>query len=210
MKKGFISIVTAFAFLAAAWGQSPEEIVSLMEKALEPGETRGISMLMDIKVPIIGTSKSSLYILGDKMRSETKLLGHQLITFSDGVTEWEYDTVNQEVTIENVKPSESSADASGSEADMFDGITEGYVVTLEKETADAWHLLCKKSKSNKDKDDPGKMNLVVSKKTHLPIRLTTKMKGIRLTLHDVVIGVDPALVTFRVEDYPDARIIDKR
>ena len=210
MKKGFISIVTAFAFLAAAWGQRPEEIVSLMEKALEPGESRGISMLMDIKVPIIGTSTSALYILGDKMRSETKLLGHQLITFSDGVTEWEYDTVNQEVTIENVKPTESSAEASGSEADMFDGITEGYVVTLEKETTDAWYLLCKKSKSNKDKDDPGKMNLVVSKKTHLPIRLTTKMKGIRLTLHDVVIGVDPATVTFRVEDYPDARIIDKR
>ena len=210
MKKVFISIVTAFAFLSAVWGQTPEEIVSLMEKALEPGETRGISMLIDFKVPIIGTSTSTLYILGDKMRSETKLLGHQLITFSDGVTEWEYDTVNQELTIENVDPAESSDDASGSEADMFDGITEGYVVTLEKETADAWHLRCRKAKSNHDKDDPGKMDLVVSKKTHLPISLTTKMHGVKLILHDVVIGVDSDKITFRVEDYPDAKIIDKR
>jgi len=210
MKKVFISIVTALAFLSTAWGQTPEEIVALMEKALEPGESQGVSMLMDIKVPIVGTSTSSLFMLGDKMRTETKLLGHQLITFTDGVTEWEYDTINKELTIQNVKPDESSAESSGSEADMFNGIAEDYDVSLKKETADAWHLLCKKSRSNPDKDDPDKMELVVSKRTHLPISLTTKMKGIKLTLHDVVIGVDPAKVTFRIEDYPDAKVIDKR
>lgn len=205
MKKIFFSIAATFTFLVTAWAQTPEEILAKMDKAMEAAETAGLSMVMDLKIPILGTTTATMYMLGDKVRTETSLLGHKLITFSDGVTEWEYESKSNELTIKN-----APADDSSPEAEMFEGITDGYDVTLKNETADAWYLVCKKSKDNIDKDDPSKMDLVVSKKTYLPISLSTKMQGVRLTLRDVVIGVDEKLLDFRVEDYPDAKIIDQR
>jgi outer membrane lipoprotein-sorting protein len=205
MKKIFFSIAATFTFLVTAWAQTPEEILAKMDKAMEAAETAGLSMVMDLKIPILGTTTATMYMLGDKVRTETSLLGHKLITFSDGVTEWEYESKSNELTIKN-----APADDSSPEAEMFEGITDGYDVTLKNETADAWYLVCKKSKDNTDKDDPSKMDLVVSKKTYLPISLSTKMQGVRLTLRDVVIGVDEKLLDFRVEDYPDAKIIDQR
>ena len=205
MKKIFFSIAATFTFLVTAWAQTPEEILAKMDKAMEAAETAGLSMIMDLKIPILGTTTATMYMLGDKVRTETSLLGHKLITFSDGVTEWEYESKSNELTIKN-----APADDSSPEAEMFEGITDGYDVTLKNETADAWYLVCKKSKDNTDKDDPSKMDLVVSKKTYLPISLSTKMQGVRLTLRDVVIGVDEKLLDFRVEDYPDAKIIDQR
>ena len=205
MKKIFFSIAATFTFLVTAWAQTPEEILAKMDKAMEAAETAGLSMVMDLKIPILGTTTATMYMLGDKVRTETSLLGHKLITFSDGVTEWEYESKSNELTIKN-----APADDSSPEAEMFEGITDGYDVTLKNETADAWYLVCKKSKDNIDKDDPSKMDLVVSKKTYLPISLSTKMQGVRLTLRDVVVGVDEKLLDFRVEDYPDAKIIDQR
>lgn len=205
MKKIFFSIAATFTFLVTAWAQTPEEILAKMDKAMEAAETAGLSMVMDLKIPILGTTTATMYMLGDKVRTETSLLGHKLITFSDGVTEWEYESKSNELTIKK-----APADDSSPEAEMFEGITDGYDVTLKNETADAWYLLCKKSKDNIDKDDPSKMDLVVSKKTYLPISLSTKMQGVRLTLRDVVVGVDEKLLDFRVEDYPDAKIIDQR
>lgn len=205
MKKIFFSIAATFTFLVTAWAQTPEEILAKMDKAMEAAETAGLSMIMDLKIPILGTTTATMYMLGDKVRTETSLLGHKLITFSDGVTEWEYESKSNELTIKN-----APADDSSPEAEMFEGITDGYDVTLKNETADAWYLVCKKSKDNTDKDDPSKMDLVVSKKTYLPISLSTKMQGVRLTLRDVVVGVDEKLLDFRVEDYPDAKIIDQR
>lgn len=205
MKKIFFSIAATFTFLVTAWAQTPEEILAKMDKAMEAAETAGLSMVMDLKIPILGTTTATMYMLGDKVRTETSLLGHKLITFSDGVTEWEYESKSNELTIKK-----APADDSSPEAEMFEGITDGYDVTLKNETADAWYLLCKKSKDNIDKDDPSKMDLVVSKKTYLPISLSAKMQGVRLTLRDVVVGVDEKLLDFRVEDYPDAKIIDQR
>ena len=205
MKKIFFSSAATFTFLVTAWAQTPEEILAKMDKAMEAAETAGLSMIMDLKIPILGTTTATMYMLGDKVRTETSLLGHKLITFSDGVTEWEYESKSNELTIKN-----APADDSSPEAEMFEGITDGYDVTLKNETADAWYLVCTKSKDNTDKDDPSKMDLVVSKKTYLPISLSTKMQGVRLTLRDVVVGVDEKLLDFRVEDYPDAKIIDQR
>lgn len=207
MRKIMCCLAAGLLMLAASWGQTPEEIVARMEKALEPAESQGLSMAMDFKIPIIGTSTTQVYILGEKTRSETRILGHELVTFSDGITDWEYDSTKKELTIGKAKPAK---EADGSEAEMLEGITDGYDVSLQKETADAWYLLCKKTKDNPDKDAPTRMDLVVSKKTDLPISLTAKLKGIKIVLHDLAVGVDPAKVTFRMEDYPDAKIIDKR
>jgi outer membrane lipoprotein-sorting protein len=205
MKKIIFSIAATFTFLVTAWAQTPEEILAKMDKAMESAETAGLSMVMDLKIPLIGTTTATMYMLGDKVRTETSLLGHQLITFSDGVTEWEYESKSNELTIKNAKKEDSSP-----ESEMFEGIADGYDVSLKNETDDAWYLVCKKSRNNTDKDDPAKMDLVVSKKTCLPISLSTKMKGVKLTLRDVVVGVDPKLLEFRVEDYPGAKIVDQR
>ena len=205
MKKIIFSIAATFTFLVTAWAQTPEEILAKMDKAMESAETAVLSMVMDLKIPLIGTTTATMYMLGDKVRTETSLLGHQLITFSDGVTEWEYESKSNELTIKNAKKEDSSP-----ESEMFEGIADGYDVSLKNETDDAWYLVCKKSRNNTDKDDPAKMDLVVSKKTCLPISLSTKMKGVKLTLRYVVVGVDPKLLEFRVEDYPGAKIVDQR
>ena len=205
MKRLMIGFIATLAFVAAAWAQTPEEILQRMDKAMEPAETQGLSMAMDMKIPIIGTTTTMLYMLGDKTRSETKVLKHLIITFSDGVAEYEYDTVKNELVIKDAAPSDEE-----SEAELFSDITDGYDLSLKKETADAWYIQCKKSKTNDNKDDPDKMDLVVSKATYLPVSLSTKVSGVKVTLRDVKIGVDPKLVTFNPDDYPDATIVDKR
>ena len=206
MKRMVFTLMAAFAFVTAAFAQTPEEILARMDKAMEPAEANGMSMAMDVKIPIIGTTTSMMYMLGDKVRSETTIMGHKLVTFSDGTTDWEYDTVNNELTISDAIPGEDD----GSEADMFSGITDDYDVKLKKETADAWYLECKKSKNCQDKEAPDKMDLVVSKVTNLPVSLTAKISGVKCTLRDVKIGVSEELVRFDPADYPDAKIVDKR
>ena len=99
---------------------------------------------------------------------------------------------------------ESNAD------DMFSGITKGYDVKLQSETDKAWYFKCKKSKGNKDKNDPKKMDLVVEKGTYYPISLSTKAMIASISIHDVSFGVTEDQVTFNPAAYPNAKVIDKR
>ena len=93
---------------------------------------------------------------------------------------------------------------------MLDGVTDGYDVKLKKETDEAWYFVCTKSKTNPRKDDPKKMDLVISKSTYLPISTSVSEKGIRFTMRDFAIGVSEEEVTFNPDEYKDATIIDKR
>ena len=68
----------------------------------------------------------------------------------------------------------------------------------------------KMSKANKEKDAPKSMDLVVSKATGLPISLKTRISGVTVTIHDLRPGVSEKDVTFRLEDYPGAKVVDKR
>lgn len=206
MKKLVFSIVAVFALGIAAFAQTPEEIIANMDKAFEPAESEGMAMTMDVKIPIIGKSTTYVYMIGKKERSETTIMKHKIVTFMTEDTLWEYDTFSNEIKIKDVNP----VDIDGSEADLFSGILEGYDVTLKKETDEAWYLLCQKSKDNTEKEDPVKMDLVVSKTTNLPISLSTKVSGVTLTLHDIKIGIDEKFVTFDINDYPDAKIVDER
>ena len=121
------------------------------------------------------------------------------------MTDWDYDASKNELTITNA----TSSDAEDSMASLS-GITDGYDVKFKKETADAWHILCTKSKTNTNKDDPKKMDLVVSKATYLPISHSITIKGVTVILRDFVLGVTEEQVTFDPSQYPDAKIIDKR
>ena len=146
------------------------------------------------------------YTLGTKARIEATMMGVDVITWTDGKTAWTYDSKKNEVEIS--KQGESSE--SEGDAEMFNGITDGYDVTIQKETDKVWNLLCKKSKSNKDKDAPKKMELAVAKGTYMPVSLKTKVSGIGITMRDISFGVTEKQVTFNAKDYPSATIVDKR
>ena len=150
-----------------------------------------------------------MYTLGDKYKAILEVKGKKVITWSDGITDWDYDEPNNEITITRADPSGSDTGAEGS-LSALDGITDGYDVKLKKETADAWYFHYTKSKTNPKKDDPKAMDLVVSKTTYLPISTSISEKGVKVTLHDFVVGVTEKDVTFNLSDFPKAKITDKR
>jgi len=191
-----------------AFAQTPEEILDKMDEAMAASETKGLYMVVDLKIPLIGTTPTTFYMLGEKCRMETKILKTRLIEWSDGKTNWEYDGSKNEITITNEDPSTPS-DAEEN-VEMFDGIRDGYDVEIQKETPQEWYLRCKKSKDNSDEDSPKKMDLVVSKATYMPVSLKTTVSGITVTIHDMRLGVSEKDVTFRIEDFPGAKVVDKR
>ena len=205
MKK-LLSIIFFVAMAAVAVAQTPQEIISRMETEMEKHEKEGIIMTVDAKISILGTVTTKTYSLGDKMRSEGKMMGIEIITWTDGNTEWSYNSKTNEVKIST---QEESSETEG-DAEMFSDITDGYDVTIDKETDKAWYLLCKKSKSNKDKDDPKKIELAIAKKTYMPISLKTKMSGVTITMRDISFGVTEKQVTFDAKNYPGVKIVDKR
>ena len=203
-----IACILSFLILSlAVRAQTAEEILQRVDQIMTEGEKQGISMTVETKVPVLGKMNMKTLTLGDKMRMETRIMGVDFITWSDGDTDWSYDSKSKEVTIEAGSP--SSAEESG-DAEMFENITDGYDVSIKKETADAWYINCRKSKSNTNKDDPQKMELVVRKGTFHPVSLSTKISGVTLTMKDLRFGVSETEVTFDIKQYPGAKIVDKR
>lgn len=191
--------------------QTPDEIVQKMSEQMDRGDEEGFTMDMNMKMPIIGTVGAHSLVRGDKVRMEMNAKDRSEIAWRDATTKWTYNTLTGEVTIEPREAS-SSEGAAADKADLstFDRITEGYTLHLQKETADAWYILCKKARTNKDKDDPKKMELAVAKATYLPIYLRMKKSFITVSIENVTIGVSEEEVTFNPADYPNAKIIDKR
>lgn len=208
MKK-LIAIIGFIALTTAVMAQTAEEIVARMDAEMSKhNESEGIAMTMDIKMIIIGTISSRSYILGDKLRSEADMKEKKMITWSDGKTDWTYNSEKNEIEITNSKR-QGKSETDG-DTEMFKGITEGYDVSIDKETATEWHIRCKRSKSNPDKDAPKRMDLVVAKGTYWPVSLSTSLKGVSMTMRDVSYGVTEKQVTFNPKEFPTATIVDKR
>ena len=208
MKK-LIAIISFIALATTAMAQTAEEIVSRMNAEISKhNESEGFAITMDMKIILVGTISSRSYILGDKMRIEANKDGKDFVTWSDGKTEWSYDSETNEIEIKNAKPKEKSDKDSNTK--MFKDVTEGYDVRIDKETATEWHIRCKRSKSNPDKDAPKRMDLVVAKGTYWPVSLTTSVTAASVTLRDISFGVTESQVTFNEKDYPGAKIVDKR
>lgn len=200
-----LSILLTGSFLALA--QTPQEIIARMEAEMEKHEGEGLIMTVDTKVPVLGTIAIKSYTLGNKARIETELKGYKLIEWTDGISDWEYDSKNKKIEITKADP--STMDDAG-DAELFSDITDGYDVTLKKETDDAWYFTCKKSKTNTDKDAPKNVDLVVSKKNYYPVSLSAKISGITMTMRDISFGVTEKQVTFNAADFPGIAIVDKR
>ena len=207
MKRLFTIIATLMLTLMS-FAQTPEEIVNKMGEAMDQLESTGLRMTMDIKIPILGTVSTVAWSLGDKMRMEAEVMGKKVITWMDNDTEWTYEAKDNTVTIKNRDAQKSSSEQENMK--MFDSATEGYDVFLKKETDQAWYLQCKKNKSNTNKDDPKTIDLVIDKDTYHPISLSAKVSGITVTMRDLDFNVTENQVTFNKDDYPGARIIDKR
>lgn len=208
MKK-IIAIISFIALVTSAMAQTAEEIITRMDAEMSKhNESEGFAMTMDMKIIFIGTISSRSYILGDKMRIEANRDGKDFITWSDGKTEWSYDSEKNEIEITNAKPKEKSE--AESDTKMFTGITDGYDVKIDKETPTEWHIRCKRSKSNPDKDAPKKMDLVVAKGTYWPVSLSTSVTAATVTMRDLSFGVTEKQVTFDEKDYPGVKIVDKR
>lgn len=208
MKK-LLSIFAFIAFAAVAVAQTPEEIISRMEAEMgKHDESEGFVMTMDIKIIIVGTISSRSYVLGDKMRIEANRDGKDFITWSDGTTDWTYDSEKNEIEITNAKPREKSE--TEGDTKLFKGITDGYDVKIDKETETEWHIRCKRSRSNPDKDAPKRMDLVVAKGTYWPVSLSTSVTGATVTMREISFGVTEKDVTFNPQDFPGVTIVDNR
>lgn len=208
MRRTIISLLAVLLAASALFAQTTEEILTRMDREASRFDKEGVSMVMDMKIPILGTFSTKMYTLGDKYKGVLEFKGRKEISWSDGVTDWEYDVSKNEITIKKADP--SGDNGAGDSMDALDGIMDGYDLKLKKETAEAWYYRCTKTKANTNKDDPKTMDLVVSKATYLPISLSTSMKGVKVTMHSFVAGVTEKEVTFNPADYPNAKIIDKR
>lgn len=206
--KRFICILITCTFAALAWGQTAQEIVARMDEVMSANsDTDHFAMTLEMKMPIIGTISTRAYSWGDKMRMEIGEGSEKSISWMDATTEWEYDAGKNEIEIKHRESSSSEAEEN---MKMFDSVTEGYKVTIRKETPTAWYLRCKKDRTNTKKDDPKTMDLVVSKDTYMPLSLSTKASMVTVTLRDVDFNVTEEMVTFDPSKYPTATVIDKR
>lgn len=188
--------------------QTPEEIITKMEQELKRSDTEGLYMAMEMKIPLVGTIPSRVYSLGKKARAEMEAKDKKTILWMDADNTWTYDLSKNEIVItrrESGKPSDTE-----NNMQLLEGLTEGYKLSLEKETGEAWYLRCTKTASNPDKDAPKRMDLVVSKKTGLPLSFTASVSVMTLTFKDIALGVTEDQVTFDPGKYPDATLIDKR
>lgn len=209
MKK-LIAIISFIALATVAMAQTAEEIITRMEAEMSKhDESEGTAMTMDMKIIFVGTISSRNYVLGDKMRIEAiNDDGKNFVTWSDGKTEWVYDSDKNEIEIKNAKPKEKSE--TNGDTKLFQDITDGYEVKIDKETATEWHIRCKRSKSNPDKDAPKRMDLVVAKGTYWPVSLSTSVTAATVTMRDFSFGITEEQVTFNPNEFPNATIVDKR
>ncbi|MBR5660147.1 MAG: hypothetical protein IKW99_01195 [Bacteroidales bacterium] len=199
-----IVLLASLALALGAAAQTAEEIVARMDQETEKGDTQGISMTMTMKLPVLGEFSTLIKARGDYSKAESTVKGEKVILWSDTKTTWTYTPKNNELVIETSKGSQND------EGDLVKGVTSGYNVSIKGETADVWQIKCVKQKSNQDKDDPKTMDLVVSKKTYLPVSLVAKVKMVTITLKNFSIGVSPDEVKFDPSAFKDAKIIDKR
>ena len=207
MKKLLSTLFVLVAFVAVALAQTPEQIVSRMEAAVEQHDNEGVIMTVDAKI-MLGTMSTKTYTRGGKTRMEVTMLGIDIITWTEGSTVWEYNSKTNSVEIKTIEALQG--EESESDIEMFKGITEGYDVAIDKETAQEWSLLCTKSKSNTSKDAPKKIELVIAKGTYMPVSLKTKMDGVTVTMRDISFGVTEEEVTFNAANFPGVTIEDKR
>lgn len=205
-----MTTIITLAIAISAFAQTAEEICKKMDEVLNTLPQDRMAMTVDIKIPVLGTTTTRTYCYDNKIRMDVKMMGVTIITFDEDNVSYTVTTKDgkTKITIEDTNGSSDSAEEGDME--MFSGITDDYSVSITKETADAWYIQCKKLKTSTDKDAPGTMDIVVSKADYMPLSLSAKMSGAKLTMRDFSYEVDEKMCTFNMADYPGATVEDKR
>ena len=125
MKRSFLIICFIGAMIASMnlRAQTPEEVVERMNAELRKGDSLGMTFDFVMSIPILGEFKSTNYTLGDKLRVDLIDKDKKTINWSDGTTEWEYDSEKNEVKITNAKPKEENTNSG--DANLVTGVSEG-------------------------------------------------------------------------------------
>ena len=212
--KRFLCFAIAFLSATLTFAQTGLEIVNRMNERINSRKADGLSVNVDVKVPIVGLVTTRTWILGDKRRLNVNMKGHDIITFNEGKTNWVYMSESNSLIITNdtisAKVAQTQNSKGSMDMDMFGDISGGYEVTIKSENMVKWELLCKKKKSNDDDDSPKKITLEVRKDSYDPISMSTKMMGITMTMSNFKFGITEKDVTFNVADFPDVNITDQR
>ena len=212
MMKRFLCFASALVWALASFAQTGLEIVNRMNELINSHESDGISMFIDVKIPVLGSVSTKTLHAGDKTRMELEISGKKIITFVEDTVQWVYIPENNEVLMTNVgdKTNSNPAADSGLDVGMFDDVAEGYDISIKNENLVKWELACKKKKSNPDKDAPKNITIEVRKETYHPLSFSTKMMGMSFTMRDFVFGITEDDVTFIPDNYPGITIVDKR
>ena len=212
--KRILCFAIAFLWATITFAQTGLEIVNRMNERISSLKDKGLSVNVDINVPVVGLVTTRTWVLGDKRRLDVNMKGHDIITFNDGKTNWVYMSESNSLIITNDTIAAMVAQGQNSkgsmDVDMFGDIAGGYDVTIKSENLVKWELLCKKKKSNDDDDSPKKITLEVRKDSYDPISMSTKMMGITMTMSNFKFSVTEKDVTFNEADFPGIKITDQR
>lgn len=202
----------ALVWAMAAFAQTGTEIIDRMNERINSRSGDGISLVVDVKIPVLGAVATKTAVLGEKRRLDVKMKEHNVITFSEKDTIWIYTEETNSIIISNdsVMAQSKSSNQGGMSVDMFGDLTEGYDITIKSENLVKWELACKRKRSNKDDDAPKNITLEVRKETYEPISMSAKMMGINCTMHDFKFGISEKEVTFNEADFPGVTIVDNR
>ena len=202
----------ALVWAMAAFSQTAAEIIDRMNERINSRSGDGISLVVDVKIPVLGAVATKTAVLGEKRRLDVKMKEHNVITFSEKDTIWIYTEETNSIIISNdsVMAQAKSSNQGGMDVDMFGDLTEGYDITIKSQNLVKWELACKRKRSNKDDDAPKNITLEVRKETYEPISMSTKMMGINCTMHDFKFGISEKEVTFNEADFPGVTIVDNR
>ena len=203
----------AIAFLSATmtFAQTGAEIVNRMNERINARRSEGISVIAEVKIPIVGTVSTKTSALGDRRRVDVRMKERDVITFSQQDTTWIYTVQDNSVliTTDTIMSKVNSSNPEGN-IDMFGDIVEVYNITIKSQNLVKWELVCKRKKGNKDDDYPKNITLEVRKDTYELISMTTKMMGISMVMRDLKFGLTQKDVTFNQANYPGVKVTDQR
>ena len=82
--KRWIGLLAILTLSLSSLAQTPTEIISRMEEEMNKHEKDGISLTMDVKIPIVGSISTLTHTKDKKARMEAEVKGVRVITWIDG------------------------------------------------------------------------------------------------------------------------------
>ena len=210
MRKILCTLI-AFVWVTSALAQTGLEILNRMNERINSHDADGVSMFIDIKIPVLGTVTTKTLHLGDKTRMEIDVSGEKIITFLEDTIQWVYiPSKNEASKLGSTQKSNNPAADSGMNIGLFNDVAEGYDISIKSENLVKWELACKKKRSHPDKDAPKNITIEVRKETYHPLSFSSKIMGLTFTMRDFTFGVSEDQVVFNPDNFPGVRIVEQQ